>query len=263
MAMVTPPRKKRRYNTRSTGQEADDGAKEVGNGLPITNPPKQIPHVFNNNYTVTLTYADRYDLEVDYNHAASQIWRMNSIYDPDWSGVGHQPLGRDLWTSMYNYYTVLSCEYEIWCYNAFADDSQKWTTIGNATQLPGSVQLALLPCTNTADVTTSSTGLYPIHEQKNVQSYFLAPQEKICIKGSLTPGDFLIEGKDADNDRTWTDVGSNPAIDRYIGLHGSSTQYNYPTGSDHAAWSLIQIFAKLKYTVQFCEVATSYRNVPS
>lgn len=34
-------------------------------------------------------------------------FKANSIYDPDQTGVGHQPLGRDTWASIYNYYKVL------------------------------------------------------------------------------------------------------------------------------------------------------------
>lgn len=34
-------------------------------------------------------------------------FRANSIYDPDYTGVGHQPYGRDQWVAFYNHYTVL------------------------------------------------------------------------------------------------------------------------------------------------------------
>lgn len=35
-------------------------------------------------------------------------WRANSTYDPDYTGVGHQPMFRDEMAAQYNYYTVLS-----------------------------------------------------------------------------------------------------------------------------------------------------------
>lgn len=34
-------------------------------------------------------------------------FKVNSIYDFDLTGAGHQPLGRDTWASIYNYYRVL------------------------------------------------------------------------------------------------------------------------------------------------------------
>jgi len=36
----------------------------------------------------------------------SYAWRANSIYDPNYTGVGHQPLGRDQWTVIYGHYFV-------------------------------------------------------------------------------------------------------------------------------------------------------------
>lgn len=34
-------------------------------------------------------------------------YRANSIFDPDYSGVGHQPFGYDQWSILYNHYVVL------------------------------------------------------------------------------------------------------------------------------------------------------------
>lgn len=38
---------------------------------------------------------------------ALQRFRANSIYDPDQSGTGHQPLGHDQWAAFYDHYVVL------------------------------------------------------------------------------------------------------------------------------------------------------------
>lgn len=37
----------------------------------------------------------------------SHVFRANSIYDPDYSGTGHQPMGHDEWAQLYNHYVVL------------------------------------------------------------------------------------------------------------------------------------------------------------
>lgn len=37
----------------------------------------------------------------------------NSLYDPDITGVGHQPLGYDQWTPLYNKYTVFGSKIEV------------------------------------------------------------------------------------------------------------------------------------------------------
>lgn len=43
----------------------------------------------------------------------TQLMNLNSIYDPDRSGVGHQPLGRDQWADWYNRYRVYRVDYTI------------------------------------------------------------------------------------------------------------------------------------------------------
>ena len=42
------------------------------------------------------------------------VFRMNSIYDPDQTGVGHQPYGHDQLAEIYSRYRVNGFKYEIW-----------------------------------------------------------------------------------------------------------------------------------------------------
>lgn len=39
---------------------------------------------------------------------AQQTFRWNSIYDPDYTGTGATALGYDMWSKMYNHYTVMA-----------------------------------------------------------------------------------------------------------------------------------------------------------
>lgn len=41
------------------------------------------------------------------------IFNLNSTFDPNRTGVGHQPYGRDTLASLYNRYRVISCSYRI------------------------------------------------------------------------------------------------------------------------------------------------------
>jgi len=40
-------------------------------------------------------------------------FRLNSVFDPDYSGAGHQPRGFDQFAALYSEYTVLSCKMKI------------------------------------------------------------------------------------------------------------------------------------------------------
>lgn len=44
-------------------------------------------------------------------------FRMNSILDPDYSGGGHQPIGRDQWATLYNRYYVYAVSFDVWINN--------------------------------------------------------------------------------------------------------------------------------------------------
>lgn len=47
------------------------------------------------------------------NNTAFQWFRNNSIYDPDGSGIGHQPLGYDQWSQFYGRYRVIGAKYRV------------------------------------------------------------------------------------------------------------------------------------------------------
>jgi hypothetical protein len=62
---------------------------------------------------VSLKYGDAWDLSggaVDY---AANIFRLNSLYDPDLSGAGGQPSGFDYWTTAYYRYKVFAADISV------------------------------------------------------------------------------------------------------------------------------------------------------
>jgi hypothetical protein len=40
-------------------------------------------------------------------------FRLNSVYDPDYTAAGHQPMGFDQWAAYYNHYVVEECTYDV------------------------------------------------------------------------------------------------------------------------------------------------------
>lgn len=62
---------------------------------------------FPNSIITTLRYCDFYGLTSTTGGSTAQVFRANGIFDPDYTGAGHQPMYRDNWANIYDYYTVL------------------------------------------------------------------------------------------------------------------------------------------------------------
>lgn len=74
------------------------------------------PSAYENEKIVMLPYA-QYSASLDAGGfmGAFQQYKINSVYDPDLSGAGSQPLGRDTWSGIYNYYKVLETHVKVYC----------------------------------------------------------------------------------------------------------------------------------------------------
>lgn len=68
---------------------------------------------FPTNYMCQLRYSQVLPIAFSAGGWGYQRFRLNSLYDPDYSGVGHQPRGFDQLTPIYNKYLVLSAKYKI------------------------------------------------------------------------------------------------------------------------------------------------------
>lgn len=59
-----------------------------------------------------LRYIDQYALTSTLGGASTVVFRMNSVFDPDFTNVGHQPLYYDRYSAIYNNYRVLGSRLE-------------------------------------------------------------------------------------------------------------------------------------------------------
>lgn len=69
--------------------------------------------MFPKSQKVELTYCE--ELTVPNRQASTTpfIFRLNSCYDPNYTGVGHQPRGFDQWMNIYNNYTVIGARVKV------------------------------------------------------------------------------------------------------------------------------------------------------
>lgn len=269
----TPIRNPKRARVASSStMETNDGVNEVGQGDPVVNPPPNIPHCYNDKFTVYVDYVDTNQKMTTYDGGMVHVWKMNDIYDPDHTGTGHQPYFTDVWKSIYDKYAVLSCEYDITLVNC-SNENITFSSGGSYRQRPACLIANFAKSTSVSDITDGAVGLtsgtvYGLSERKYVQTKIMLPSQHghasaVTFKGVLTPGDFPMDAVDGDDDEQWTAVGSSPALPRYFGVVVNPFQQTAFTGQSIKPIHLVEVFVKLRYTVQFGKVNTSLREVES
>lgn len=67
---------------------------------------------FAQSFRAQLPYADIFQMNMSLGGVANQNFRLNSVFDPDLSGVGHQPRFFDQISPLYFYYTVVGATAE-------------------------------------------------------------------------------------------------------------------------------------------------------
>jgi len=58
-------------------------------------------------------YAQYVNLDATAGALAKQVFRANSLFDPDYTGTGHQPMGHDEMNAVYGHYLVLRSEIRV------------------------------------------------------------------------------------------------------------------------------------------------------
>jgi len=61
----------------------------------------------------SLRYTDFLAISTTAGTGNQYVYRLNSIYDPDLTGAGHQPYGHDTLAAIYNRYRVFRCSWKI------------------------------------------------------------------------------------------------------------------------------------------------------
>lgn len=65
----------------------------------------------------TLKYTEGYiTVDAPVGSSAGYVFRANGLFDPNYTGTGHQPLGFDQWCAMYNRYVVLASKIKVTFY---------------------------------------------------------------------------------------------------------------------------------------------------
>lgn len=164
-------------------------------------------------------------------------FRANSIYDPNYTGVGHQPLHHDRYTSLYNHYTVLGAKIKA----TFAT--------ANATQYTGVICGIKLDDNGTLGTTLSNI----VEHGSTYTSYkymdftVATGKGRTIVKRGFSPKKFFGLKDIKDNrDSVGAPSGSNPAEMAYF-----TCFYGHLNGTQ--VLPDVDLNVEIEYLVQFSE----------
>jgi len=180
----------------------------------------------------TLRYHDFNNLNSTTGTVANYLYRLNSVFDPDFTSTGHQPMYRDLLATIYDHYAVISTKAII----KFVNTS---TTIS-----------FICGCIIDDD-STIDTNRDALCEQTHGEHVLLPP-----LAGSLSSHTFIQRwdvrkylGIDPFTSETYkTSVGSNPTDTSFLGIWGVDAELS--------ATATISFDIELEFTVLWTELQT-------
>lgn len=179
-----------------------------------------------------LRYVDTYALISTAGSLAKQVMYLNSTFDPDNSGTGHQPLYRDTYAVVYDNYSVVSCRAIV-------------TFVSLATTTSVSAGAVF------DDNNTSSTSPTTLMEQNSGKHHLIPP-----LTGSISSHTISFDwdcksylGIDPFTSEMYkTDVGANPTE------LGSLIIWSVP--ADGSSTATVQVQVTLEQTVLWSELST-------
>lgn len=78
-----------------------------------------------------LNYVHHQTLQSVSGAATSYAFRLNSLFDPDYSGVGTQPYMRDQWSALYRNYQVFAVKVSLLCSTGQTNGADMLVTLGS------------------------------------------------------------------------------------------------------------------------------------
>lgn len=169
---------------------------------------------------VKLKYSATISLNAGANSRAINSFRANSVFDPDFTGVGHQPLGFDQWAAVYGAYRVTKCTVTA---RTVPDAASSTTPSG----------FCLMAHNTTGEITSISAGLHSISEQGDRSKILIGGSFSASVTGkqiqsvSYTMDLAKYNGKPLDADDTAV-ISENPANVNLITLVQQSINLNDP-----------------------------------
>lgn len=158
------------------------------------------------------------------------VFAANGLYDPDITGVGHQPLYYDQYSAIYDQYTVIGSKITV-------------------TYLPRTAALCTIVGIVGDDDSTVSATVETLMEQNNGVSSGMGPPGSPLVTLSQTFEPLMAFGVDTKDDgSSATTTGANPTELWTFGV--------WAAAADAGSTVVLDIKVEIEYTVKFSELRT-------
>lgn len=175
----------------------------------------------------TLRYVEDFTLDPATGALAKQNFSANGLYDPNITGVGHQPYGFDTYMSIYNHYRVLRSRIAVTC-----------APVSNAAPT-GNMIVSI----GLKDDTTTESNMLTARETKDVNFQPLGSYEIKTVRQVWRPKDIFNGNHDS---LSGTDS-ANPAEQTYFNVCASHMVSTQDGGA-------VFCMATIEYDVEFYEL---------
>lgn len=238
------------------------GAGDIGVEDPIPI-PRHVPWIQPEHMTVCLPFAQSFRWQ-DNGGAQpviqAQVYRLNSIWDPDYSGIGGAVAqGRDRWAKMYSYYRVLKTEVDVTytqtSLNAFEPGDV--TIPYNQVRYSSPVMVGGYFCRGTVLNYGDWLRIYESTSESKMEMLTgdVNTGNRSHIHFSWNPETTIrSEIQTQTQDQIWTPVASDPAVSQFLILFCD----NLIPGAEYFE---VTVVVTMKYTVQFVEIPRVLRTV--
>lgn len=182
--------------------------------------------------TTLIRYNDTHTIQSSSGAVGGNVFRMNSVYDPDFTGLGHQPLYFDQFTPVYEKYVVLGATIQV-DFSPLTDDTDI-TTAG-----PWTIGIAF----NNSNSWSSSTAT--LTEQNKSITTMIGRDKGTSIR--TLKSDFDLR---RDLGKSWSD----DDVQSFVNTNPSSQMLAYVWCSDQNLTSgSVKINTTITYRVKFFE----------
>lgn len=217
----------------------------------------ELPYVFYNRGTITVA-------PNPIGVTTLNQFKLNSIFDPDLTGSGNQPLGRDTYANIYDYYKVLETHVEVEIIDltsrpgvtGSAPDGQYPSILGWMADITATPPASIITWLHAAEAgPMNKQQIFSRPTQMNVITGFNSNNKTYRSSYHWNAEDFDTAIIDGATKNTWTPVSSDPSNLNYFSLLASN-----PETTASGATRNFSVIVKMKYLVAFKTVNRTLLN---